>query len=514
MSTFRTVSRYGILVAFAFTILYLFIGTGLHSDDYGEIINRKNQGVIDFFATSGFSLFGLGSYFGFWWAYPLLGFEHQWVYDLVKAVAHLLSLFFVYRFASDYLPHDRAMLSAAIFVFYPLHDTTMYWYMAVVYVFFPALLMYAHSLIRGDRIALGLFLLFIGTFAGYMSPPYVFGLACIFFFEHDYKKTALFTFPGILYIAYYFGIKYAFPDVERRINSSLSIVDFLKQLVLQPLSFFEAAIGPSYWLKIYYAIGSIGWFSVLIATGVVVFIFTKSNTFSGRPEFPKSLFVGLLSVLLLSFGVYALTGLYHHSAFNLGNRSTVYGSLLIAFMLAMLPLNKKTILFFTLIFILPVFGLSDYWKSWNVHQKQIIENIHTNSSLRDLERESTLLVTGNIYSKLGPFSHIEFFSMPWVVNTIFHYQVKSNDIIALVPYIYFDNGILIDSKLGGKYFLNKKIYVYNSDTNLVTRISATEVPKMLADRPPEIRHWVQLAKGTWIESSIVALSPRLAYLFL
>jgi len=37
---------------------------------------------------------------------------------------------------------------------------------------------------------------------------------------------------------------------------------------------------------------------------------------------------------------------------------------------------------------------------------------------------------------------------------------------------------------------------------------------LLADRPREIRHWVQLAKGSWIESGIVSLSPRLAYLFL
>ena len=28
-----------------------------------------------------------------------------------------------------------------------------------------------------------------------------------------------------------------------------------------------------------------------------------------------------------------------------------------------------------LIFIAPVFGLSDHWKSWNTHQKTIVENI-------------------------------------------------------------------------------------------------------------------------------------------
>ena len=186
----------------------------------------------------------------------------------------------------------------------------------------------------------------------------------------------------------------------------------------------------------------------------------------------------------------------------------------IAFLLALLPLNKKTVVYFALIFILPVFGLSDYWKSWNVHQKQIIENIHTNASIKALEPESTLLVTGNIYSRLGPFSHIEFFSMPWVVNSIFHDWVKNKSIVALAPYIELDNNSLVDPKFGGRYPLGSKIYVYNSEANTVSPIALAAVPKLLADRPREIRHWVQLAKGTWIESSIVALSPRLTYLFL
>ena len=516
MSKSTTVSRYGIFVFFWIIILYLVMGTGLHGDDYSTIGGWRDWD--DFLNADpqkkGLLIFGLPTYYTLWWPYFVIGFQHQWVFDIIKALTHLVSFFCVYKFAQDYFPRDRAMISSVLFVFYPLHDTTMYWYMTVPYVFTPAVIMYAHSLIRNERICLGLLLLTLGAFAGYASPPYVFGLTAIFLFERKYREVALFAFPGMLYVAFYFLIKLAYPGVEARINSHLGMMGFVKQFMLQPLSFFEAAIGPSYWLKIYYAICSLGVVSALIATGIVVFLFIKSSSFSERPEFPKSLFVGLLSVLLFSFGIYALTGLYHHSAFNLGNRSTVYGSLLIAFLLALLPLNKKTVVFFALIFILPVFGLSDYWKSWNVHQKGIIENIHTNASLKALEPESTLLVTGNIYSRLGPFSHIEFFSMPWVVNSIFHDWVKSKDVVALAPYIELDHGSLVDPKFGGRYPLGSKIYVYNSEANTVSPIALAAVPKLLADRPREIRHWVQLAKGTWIESSIVALSPRLTYLFL
>ena len=509
-------SRYGFFAAFAVIILYLFMVTGLHGDDYSEIGGWRD--LADFLnpdpQKKGLLISGLPTFYTLWWPYFVIGFQHQWVYDLIKGLVHLVSLLCVYQFARDYFPRDRAMIASALFVFYPLHDTTMYWYMTVPYVFTPAIIMYAHSLVRNERNWLGLLLLMFGAFAGYVSPPYVFGLAAIFLFERNYKKAAFFAFPGVLYVGFYFFIKFAYPGAEARINSHLGMMDFVKQFMLQPLSFIEAAIGPSYWLKIYFAIGSLGVVSALIATGIVVFLFIKSSSFSERPEFPKSLFFGLLCVVLFSFGIYALTGLYHHSAFNLGNRSTVYGSLLIAFLLALLPLNKKTIIFFSLIFILPVFGLSDYWKSWNVHQKGIIENIHTNASLKALEPGSTLLVTGNIYSKLGPFSHIEFFSMPWVVNSIFHDWVKSKNVVALAPYIELDHGSLVDPKFGGRYPLGSKIYVYNSEANSVKQISIEAVPQLLADRPREIRHWVQLAKGTWIESSIVALSPRLTYLFM
>ena len=494
---------------------YLIFDTGIHGDDYSMIAGMKS-GLLDFLNPTpknlGFMAFGYPVYYTINLGYYIFGYNSLFGYDLFKIVAHSLSVYFVYQFARGYFEYDRAILAALIFVLYPLHDTTTYWYATSVYVLIPALLMYAHFLIRDDRYMFGLILLFLGAFSWYITPPYVFGLAAIFAFERKYKKTIIFAIPGVLYVIYYFWIKYSI-GVERRIDSYLGFIGFLKQLALQPLSFIEAAIGPSYWFKIYYAIGSLGLVSALIATGIVVFLFIKSSSFSERPEFPKSLFFGLLCVVLFSFGIYALTGLYHHSAFNLGNRSTVYGSLLIAFLLALLPLNKKTIIFFSLIFILPVFGLSDYWKSWNVHQKGIIENIHTNASLKALEPESTLLVTGNIYSRLGPFSHIEFFSMPWVVNSIFHDWVKSKDVVALAPYIELDHGSLVDPKFGGRYPLGSKIYVYNSEANTVSPIALAAVPKLLAARPREIRHWVQLGKGTWIESSIVALSPRLVYLF-
>lgn len=511
--TRKVMHRAVIYLFITVTALYLFIGTGLHGDDYSVIAFQRDiwEGIV---IPTGWMKLNIFAYDFFWWAYTFFGFEHQWVYDLVKAFAHASGLFFVYRFALDYLPRDRAILASVLFILYPLHDTTMYWYMTVPYVFFPAVIMLAHAMIRHDRFVLGVLLSGLGAFSGYFSPPYVFGLASIFLFEYKYKKAALFVLPGVLYVLYYFWVKFNSTGAEHRINSNLTIPDIFRQLLLQPLSFFDAAFGPSYWFKIYYAIGSLGFVSSLIAVSITGVLLFKAPLFSKRPDFPRSLLLGFVSVLLLSFGMFSLTGLYYHSPFNLGNRTTVYGSLLIAFLLVMLPINRKAIIFFAIVFIFPVFGLSDYWKSWNEHQKAVIENIHSNKELAKLEPESTLLVTGNLYSKLGPFSNIEFFSMYWVVTSIFHDWVKSNNVMALAPYIELDHGSLVDQKFGGRYPLERKIYVYNSEANTVSPIALASVPQLLADRPREIRHWVQLAKGTWIESSIVALSPRLSYLFL
>ena len=76
-----------------------------------------------------------------------------------------------------------------------------------------------------------------------------------------------------------------------------------------------------------------------------------------------------------------------------------------------------------------------------------------------------------------------------------------------------NNCSLIDGKFGGIHSLAHKIYVYNSEDNLVREISLAAVPQILSQRPRLIRHWVQLAKGTWIESSIVYLNPAYTRLF-
>ena len=514
------ITRHNQYIAFAviLILMYLILGTGLHGDDNAVIDSMQNYNVSDFLSINpnerGLSIFGLINYYLFWWVYPVFGYEFQLLYELIKIAALASSMYFVYKFFTDYFCKDRAVLAAVVFVLYPLHEATTYWYMAMPYVFWASVILYSHYLIRNNTIGYGVIILTLGSFSFYASPPYIFGLAIIFFFEKKFKKAIIFIVPGLLYVAYYFWIKFNYAGVERRINPDLVALDFLKQVLMQFLSFVESTLGPSYWLKVFYAIESIGVISVIIVSLMSFFAFINVEKISKAPAVHKALLVGLASVLILSFGMYALTGLYSHSAFNLGNRSTVYMSLLIAFLLALLlPANKKSLIFFLIIFLMPVFGLSDHWKSWNSHQKIIIENIQGNQDLKKIEVNSTLIVTGNIYSKLGTYAHIEFFSMPWNVSSIFKDSANTKNIIALTPYIIIEGDYIIDPKFDKKYSLKGKLYVYDSEKNLVSIISAKDMPKLIKRHPEVIRHWVQLFKNTWVQNVIVWLSPRLVYLF-
>jgi hypothetical protein len=478
----------------------------------------QDYSVRDFFIfdpeKKGLSTFGLVNYYSFWWAYPVFGYESKLSYDVIKIVTHIISIYFIYKFFIDYLTKDRAILIAFIFILYPLHETTTYWYMTIPYVFWPSVILFSHYLIRNNMIIYGSLVLLLGSFSFYASPPYIFGLAVIFLFENKFKKAIIFIIPGLLYVTYYFWIKFNYAGVERRIDSDLSILDFIKQILIQPLSFLESALGPSYWLKVFYAIESISLVSVIIVAVISIFSFIKVKKISKVTALPKSLLVGLISVLILSFGMYALTGLYSHSAFNLGNRSTVYGSLLIAFLLVtFLPANKKSVVFLLIIFLAPVFGLSDHWKSWNKNQKIVIENIRNNQDLKAIEHDSTLIITGNIYSKLGPYSHIEFFSMPWNVSAIFKDSVRTKNIVALTPYVIINDDYLVDPKFGGKYSLKNKLYIYESEGDVVREVLAKDVPELIKKQPIIVRHWTQLFKDTWVQNTIVWLSPRLVYLF-
>ena len=279
MNSSQKVRNYTISISISIVIVYMLFNTGLHGDDYVEIIKLRDSGFLEFIDPSpdkrGVYSLGLPNYYLLHWAFPIFGFEYQFGYDLIKIIVHLLCVYLVYRFARDYLRYDRAIIASLIFIFFPFHDATTYWYMTLIYLLTPSILLFSHHLIRNNYHYSGFFFALLGSMSFYASPPFVFGLSIVFFIEREFKKAAIFVIPGLIYVAYYFWIKYSFHDIELRINLDMSIFDFIKQLFIQLVSLIESVIGPSYWIKIYYSIGSISLISALIAT--VIFYHPKTS---------------------------------------------------------------------------------------------------------------------------------------------------------------------------------------------------------------------------------------------
>jgi hypothetical protein len=519
--SFKYGSPYFAFIFIAVFLFYLIFGTGLHGDDYSVI---KHQNVSDFFSFTpdslGLAIFGVPTYLTFWWAYPVFGHEHQWGYDLVKWITHFASVFMGWRFFSVFLNSERALATAVIFVLFPLHETTTYWYMTAPYVFWPAVIMFSYYLFSIDKVKSGFMVGLMGAFSGYLSPPYVFGLGLIWFMRRDYRKGLLFVAPGLLYVIYYFGIKFFYPFAEKRINPELDPLLFFKGMVMQIVATVDSFLGPSALIKLYYSAASVTLLSFFIAVVILVVAWRYARKIHADVDVKSDqaglnhLLIGAVSVLALSLMMFALTGLYVPSPFNLGNRSLVYGSLLAAVLLASLPINKKNILILWLVFVLPVLGLSDHWKAWNQEQLRILDNIRSHDGLHAIRDADLLIVTGHIYNKLGPYSHIEFFNMPWVVSSIFRDSASVKHAVALTQTVGFNGlGELVDSKSGEHYPLTGNIYLYDSKNNTLSLAARDDVVALINSQPQEIRHWVQLARGTVIESAIVKLSPRLNYLF-
>tara|TARA_A100001015_G_scaffold251299_1_gene290216 strand:- start:33 stop:575 length:543 start_codon:yes stop_codon:yes gene_type:complete len=178
---------------------------------------------------------------------------------------------------------------------------------------------------------------------------------------------------------------------------------------------------------------------------------------------------------------------------------------------------KKLFMFIIIfIFLLPVLGLSNYWKEWNNEQLNIIENINQNMNFNKIKKDDLLLIENKIYSKIGPFNHIEFFSQPWVVKSIFHKKTLSKNIYPLTNYNYIYQSNLFDTKYETNFnLLNfENIFIYDAKSNKLSYISVENLQKKIKDlnKKKYIRHWYQLVQSNHIRQFLIKLSPRLIYL--
>ena len=499
-----------------FLFIYLILNTGIHGDEYPSIfLVDWPVGFITFpSADNPANLFHFTNYALFFWIFPVFKLLNLFLIDFFKIIIHFVCFYFVYKFINLYLSKNRSILFAFIFIIFPTHDSINYSYTYIGYMLFtPSLLMFSFYLFIKNQIILGFFLNLVGSLT-YSSPPFGIGLSFFFLIKKDFKKFILFVVPSVIYILTYLSISYFWPDHDRRIDNDINFISFFKNAVILFLSFLDSNFGPSIFLKIYYSILEIKFINLIIAFITIFFIYLslKKEKIS---SLSNPLLASFIAIILLSICMFALTGMYYHSAFNLGNRVLIYSCLFITYLIFSIR-NLNIFLPIILVLIISIFGLSDHWKKWNKTQIQIIENITNEKKILNLKKNDILIFKGYSYSKLGDFSHIDFISFPLVLNSILYNTFeRRNNNITLMSYLdlNIDKKTIIDPKFKLKYYLNSNIYLYDLEKNLIEEININNVNEEIKKMKKERRHWLQTLNNKYVNYILKKFSPRLNLYF-
>jgi len=508
----------GIFSLYVIMIIILLYGTGIVSDDFTFIYNEiKFTNIFDsiingnhYLARPVFKYF----YSIFYYYADIYQFI---LIDILKTIQIIAIFYMITKFFSIFINISSSMMAAFLFIFFPSHDSTTYWYLEVSLTLSIGLYLYAYYLVSSNRFVLASISSIMASFVSYGSPPIAFSLFILCLLRKTYKQGLVIFLPNIVYAVYFILVtKYLNSDVNR-IPSELNLFSLLKQYVLQVGTFIDAVVGPSFFLKLYYSIlenDSISIISAVIFIAGYVLI-SRSKVGKEKIQVDKNLLIVLIILLLTSFGIFSITGGYPQLAFNLGNRTTIYGSLLISYLLVTLPIPENVRKVILVVILVSVMGISSHWKKLNQDQQRVIENISLNPDLATYKGIDPIYVTGNQYSKMGPFSNIEFLSENWVVDSILKLSVHNKiNSITLDKRFVFENGILIDKKYKNlRYPIGNYINVYDSEKNNYLKISSHNINSYISSLPDNKRHWVQMIDSEQINSLLLKLMPRLKYAF-
>ena len=494
-------------------LLYLHLGTGIHSDDYSFLAQVKSD---DFFGTikavfsaPTFLFSPLAIFFDFIQFY-IFGYSDLY-YDIVKSLISLFAIYAAWIFSKQYLSQGKAFLFSFIFVLYPTHDAINYWTTGTYLLITGGLLMLSQFFVNSGRIYIGGIFGFIGAFWSYASPPIVAGLSVTFLFRREYRKFLIFITPGFLYILYYFAISSFFEIHEFRTENIFSPYVTLKQFVFQIGTFLDVAIGPSLWLKLYSSILANTPTSFIFSLFLTIILFKFSG--SSRDVDPTSLIISFLGLLFASLFVFSLSGALPQIAFNLGNRVTYFGSMFLALMVVLCFKNKLIKVLIIFIFASCILGISNHWKSWNLQQKEIIHRIKSNDALSVISSEK-LFIVGNQYSQLSEISHIEFLSTRYVANAVFEYARPgaSNFVVQpLTQYHHFQDGQLFDKKFGDQITLTSEMLIFDVSKNELLKLPSSEFNGYMSSQPKMTRHWTQMIAFGPLRKIVLSLQPNLKY---
>jgi hypothetical protein len=498
-------------------IVYLLYGTGIVSDDYVTLVSESMNDGLFASLISGNNLYLARPLFKFFYAiyFSLMGVNNYALIDYLKIIQIILIFYQMTKFFSLFLDSATSMMASFLFIFFPTHDSTTYFFLATHLNLTIALYFYAYYLVHSNKLIPAGIISTIASFVSYGSPPVAFSLFIYCVVKRSYRKGLILLIPNIIYSFYFVVVTTMMKEDTKRLPDFFSFSSVLKQFIMQICSFFDAMIGPSFFLKIWYSILENSLTSIILAT---LFLAAFALILKARKEsIPKAivnkqLLAVLIVLVLSSLGMFAVTGYYPQIAFNLGNRVTIYGSLLAAYLIVVVPMPKYVRRGILLILFGAIVGISTHWKYWNLQQVQVVDQIRSNKVLSAYNASTTIYVSGNQYSRMGPFSHIEFFSESYVVHGIFTLAGHANlSLSTLNKRFAYENGIMNDKKHNFGLPIRNTITVYDSVADRLLTIPAQDVNGYIKTLPVDYRHWIQFIENEKLNKLILLLMPRFGY---
>ena len=329
------------------------------------------------------------------------------------------------------------------------------------------------------------------------------------------KHALVLLIPNLIYILYYLATSLLLKAGTQRLTGEFSLGALGKQLLLQVATFLDASLGPSAWAKLYFSIASLD--GLGLAAGLLAAI-VLLRFVAGEPRLAadRRLLVAASVILAGSFGMFALTGLYPQLAFSLGDRIMIYGGFFLVCLMAVARLPRWVEMGMVLVLCLAIGGVSSHWKRWNHSVERVAANIRAHEGFRTLAAGSRLYVSGHQYSRLGPYSHIDFFTADYVVQTFFTLQLGGN-----IPFrassfnrrMVFEGDSLRDRKYGDTAPVEGGIWLYDSERNALEWVASAEISARLRSLPDETRHWTQQIGDGWLKTRLLEAVPRLRYAY-
>lgn len=497
-------------LAYIALIVYALQGVGVCCDDFPEIVQRTSVPPIETWIATPtlIATHGLG--------YGWIGYGSFWLYDALKIGWVVLAYAMVYRFGTLWLSPARAALFSALFLLFPAHESTVFWYSNQYLMLTSSFFLFAYWLADRGKRAGAVAMSLLGAFVSYGSPPWGFGIALVFLLQRRRREAALLAVPQLAYVAYYVVLTELQGIGSKRLPGSLEPVALAKQFLLQLAGALDSVLGASLALKLWWSVGSLTLLSG-IAAAVIWLVMMRARPEPAAPRIPVAMWLGAGAVALGGLGMFALTGGYPQSPFGLGNRVTIYASFPVAFAIAALPLPRAAFAAVAALLTLATAGVSDHWRGWREVQDRTIAAIRANPDLGTGNKIGPMLfVVGRDYSRLGPFAHIALFTETWMADAVFRLALREQKTYAVVPlsarFRETPQGAF-DSKHGITYPLGERVSVYFAEQNEFRVLGRRELAGVIANARPPPRHWIQLVDAPWLSGLILQWMPQLAYLF-